>query len=94
MASLRIDDEIERWVEASARSLSTNPNLAKKQAVVARKLRLKTRARAPYELRLLFCKKCKQFSPPVVSTSIRVRKGWLVIRCHRCGGVYRKRLKD
>jgi len=87
-----IRKEIERWAYASARSLETDPNLAERQAKMARKLRLRSRLTPPYELKLLFCKKCKEFSPPGLST-IRIRKGWLVIKCSKCGRIYRKKLK-
>ena len=87
-----IRNEIEGWTYASASSLSSNPELAERQAFIAKKLRLRSRLRPPYELKLLFCKKCKEFSPPGTST-IRLRKGWLVIKCSKCGKIYRKKLK-
>jgi ribonuclease P protein subunit RPR2 len=84
--------EVEKWAYASARSLESDPKMAEKQALNAKKLRLRSRVRSPYELKLLFCKKCKEFSPPPKYSTIRIRNGWLVIRCSRCGGIYRKKL--
>jgi ribonuclease P protein subunit RPR2 len=84
--------EVEKWTYAAARSLESDPKLAEKQALNAKKLRLRSRVRSPYELKLFFCKKCKEFSPPPDYSTVRVRNGWLVIRCSRCGGVYRKKL--
>jgi ribonuclease P protein subunit RPR2 len=88
-----IKREVERWTYAAARSLEGDSSMAEKQAKNARKLRLRSRVRPPYELKLFFCKKCKEFSPPPKYSTVRIRKGWLVIRCSRCGGVYRKKLK-
>jgi ribonuclease P protein subunit RPR2 len=84
--------EVEKWTYAAARSLESDPKMAEKQALNAKKLRLRSRVRSPYELKLFFCKKCKEFSPPPKYSTIRVRDGWLVIRCSKCGGVYRKKL--
>jgi ribonuclease P protein subunit RPR2 len=84
---------MEKWTYAAARSLESDPSLAEKQAQNARKLRLRSRVRSPYELKLLFCRKCKEFSPPPKYSSVRVRNGWLVVRCFKCGGVYRKKLR-
>ena len=86
--------ELERWTYAAARSVESDPALAEKQASNARKLRLRSRVRPPYELKLFFCKKCKEFSPPPGYSSIRVRNGWLVMRCSKCGGIYRKKLES
>jgi ribonuclease P protein subunit RPR2 len=85
--------ETERWTYAAARSALVNPRLAEEQAIMAKRLRLRRRVKAPYELKLLFCRKCKKYSPLGISSTIRLRKGWLVIRCSLCERVYRKRLK-
>jgi ribonuclease P protein subunit RPR2 len=67
--------------------------LAEKQALLSRKIWLKSRIRQPYELKLAFCKKCKRFSPPPIYSKVRLRKGWLLITCTRCGRTYRKKVK-
>jgi len=85
--------EIERWTYAAVRSVEGDSQLAEKQARNALKLRLRSRVKPPYELKLFFCKRCKEFSPPPKYSTVRVRDGWLVVRCLRCGGVYRKKLK-
>jgi ribonuclease P protein subunit RPR2 len=88
-----IKREMERWTYAAARSVERDPELAERQARDALKLRLRARVKPPYELKLFFCKKCKEFAPPPASSTVRVRNGWLVIRCKECGGVYRKKLR-
>jgi ribonuclease P protein subunit RPR2 len=85
--------EMERWTYAAARSVEGDPELAERQARNALKLRLRARVKPPYELKLFFCRKCKEFAPPPRHSTVRIRNGWLVIRCKKCGGIYRKKLK-
>ena len=85
--------ELEKWTYVAAGSVEDRPELARMQAANAMKLRLRSRVRPPYELTLFYCKKCKEFSPPPTYSTIRLRKGWLVIRCSKCGGIYRRKLK-
>ncbi len=63
--------------------------LAEKQALLARRIYEKIRERQPYELKLLFCKKCKSYSPPMLSKRIRIRNGMILYTCGRCGATYR-----
>lgn len=65
-----------------------NP-ISEKQAELARRIALKFRIRQPYELKLLFCKKCKEYSPPVYFKTVRVRGGKIIFKCKKCGSVYR-----
>ncbi len=89
-----IKREVEKLAYAAARSVESDPGLAEKQARSALRLRLRARVKPPYELRFFFCKKCKQFSPPPRYSTVRVRNGWLVVKCSRCGETYRKRLRN
>lgn len=71
----------------------SNPRLAVRQAALARRLCSRHRAHMPYQLRMLFCKQCKSFIVPGISS--RVRMGRSNIRsvrttCGFCGHVYRK----
>ncbi len=50
-------------------------------------------ARKPYEYRLVFCRKCKEYSPVGVSRSVRLRRGSLVFHCAVCGATYRRPYK-
>lgn len=63
--------------------------LSEKQAKLANRIALKFRMKQPYELKLLFCKRCKAYSPPIYGKTIRVRRGKLVFSCKKCGSVYR-----
>jgi ribonuclease P protein subunit RPR2 len=89
-----IKREVEKWTYAAAKSLESDPKLAERQALNARRLRLRSRVKSPYELKLFFCKKCKEFSPPPKYSTVRIRGGWLVIKCSKCGGIYRKKLRN
>ncbi|BBE42973.1 hypothetical protein [Conexivisphaera calida] len=58
-------------------------------AEYARKLLEKTNTRKPYEYRLIYCRKCKEYSPVGISRNVRLRKGSLVFHCAICGATYR-----
>jgi ribonuclease P protein subunit RPR2 len=83
--------EAKKAVENLLEEVYRNPlsPLAEKQALLARRITMKFNMKQPYELRLLFCKKCKSYSPPVFGKTIRVRNGKLVFTCRVCGSKYR-----
>lgn len=66
--------------------------LAKRQAEIARQICLKYNLRRQYYDKQLFCRKCKKFIIPGVSS--RVRLGYkpkaVKITCLECGYIYRK----
>lgn len=67
--------------------------LAGRQAALAKKIAMRHRLRLPYDVRQLFCKKCKSFVVP--GRTSRVRTGRSKIRalrvtCGVCGHTYRK----
>ena len=70
-----------------------NPQLAQRQASLAKKLSMKYRAKMPYELKMSYCKKCKSFIAPGVNSRIRLGRSSLKsirITCNFCGHIYRK----
>jgi RNase P subunit RPR2 len=81
---------MEAWIKSSEINVFSDMTIARKQAEFASIIQKKARLKKPYELNLLFCKKCKRFSPPAVSSSIRLRNGMLVINCRLCGKIYRR----
>lgn len=89
--------EIFRYIEVLAtmaiKNLEENLELAELQAKLAQRIRLKSRVKQPYELRILFCKKCKSFAPPPRFSKIRIRDGWLEFKCLKCGKTSRKKVK-
>lgn len=71
----------------------TYPKLAQRQAYLARKLSTKYRIRMPNEMRMSFCKKCKNFIVPGVSSRVRIGRSSqksIRVTCSYCGHIYRK----
>jgi len=70
-----------------------NPNLAQRQAILARRISTHHRIKMPYELRINFCKKCKNFIAPGINSRIRLGRTRLKsirITCNFCENTYRK----
>ena len=70
-----------------------NPNLAQRQAILARRISTHHRIKMPYELRINFCKKCKSFIAPGINSRIRLGRTSLKsirITCNFCENTYRK----
>jgi ribonuclease P protein subunit RPR2 len=68
-------------------------NLAAKQARQAKKIAMHLRIRLPYEIRQLYCKRCKAFIVPGRSARVRVGRAKtraVRITCLKCGHTYRK----
>jgi len=73
---------IEILVLNALETARSDPILAQKQAKLAKRISTKFRVRLPYEIRQMYCKKCKRFN--VLGETARVRV-W---------GVKRKSYKD
>ena len=71
----------------------TDPELSQRQASIARRISSKYKIRMPYDLRMVFCKKCKSFIAPGVNSRIRLGRTSIKssrISCNLCGHTYRK----
>ena len=71
----------------------TDPELSQRQASIARRISSKYKIRMPYDLRMVFCKKCKSFITPGVNSRIRLGRTSVKsirISCNLCGHTYRK----
>ena len=71
----------------------TDPELSQRQASIARRISSKYKIRMPYDLRLVFCKKCKSFIAPGINSRIRLGRASVKsirISCNFCGHTYRK----
>jgi ribonuclease P protein subunit RPR2 len=69
------------------------PKLAQRQASLARKISTRYRIKMPYEMKITFCQKCKNFIVPGVNSRIRIGRTSLKairITCSFCGHTYRK----
>ncbi len=68
-------------------------DLAARQAKRAKKIGMRFRVRLPYDVRQLYCKKCKAFIVPGRNAKVRVGRAKtkaVRITCLRCGHTYRK----
>ena len=80
-------------VKTAISNARSDPNLAEKQANLARRISTRYRIRMPYELRINFCKKCKKFIVPGINSRIRIGRTHLKsirITCNFCEHTYRK----
>ena len=71
----------------------TDPELSQRQASIARRISTKYKIRMPYNLRMVFCKKCKSFIAPGINSRIRLGRASVKsirISCNLCGHTYRK----
>ena len=85
---------IVRLLTESAVSLShANPAIAKEQAALARKVRLKFNVRLDPSLARLTCRGCKGLLVPGVNARVRLGHGKITmirVTCSECGRVNRK----
>ena len=80
-------------IENATSNFRTHPKLAQRQAYLARRLSTKYRISMPYQMRMSFCKKCKNFIVPGVGSRIRIGrspKKSIRVTCNFCGHIYRK----
>ena len=71
----------------------SNPVLSQRQASLARRISTHYRIKMPYELRINFCKQCKNFIVPGINSRIRLGRTHLKsirITCNFCENTYRK----
>jgi len=71
----------------------TDPELSQRQAFLARRISSKYKIRMPFDLRMVFCKKCKSFIAPGINSRIRIGRTSVKsirISCNLCGHIYRK----
>jgi len=84
---------IEILLKNALETAKLDADLAQKQAMLAKKISTKFRVRLPYEIRQLYCKKCKRFIVPGVTARVRIGRANVKavrITCLKCGHVYRK----
>lgn len=86
-------DRMEILIQNAVSNAKKHPDLAQRQANLAKKLSTKHRIRMPYQIRMNFCKKCKKFIVPDVSARIRIGRSSVKsirITCGFCNHTYRK----
>ncbi|WP_420546241.1 ribonuclease P protein component 4 [Nitrosopumilus sp.] len=70
-----------------------DPQLSQRQALLACRISTRHKIKMPYEIRMLFCKKCKSFIVPGINSRIRLGRTSVKsirVTCNLCGHVYRK----
>jgi ribonuclease P protein subunit RPR2 len=80
-------------INSAISNARSNPDLAQRQASLARRISTHHRIKMPYELRINFCKKCKNFIAPGINSRIRLGRTSLKsirITCNFCENTYRK----
>ncbi|MGY5150022.1 MAG: ribonuclease P protein component 4 [Candidatus Nitrosopumilus sp. bin_68KS] len=80
-------------IENAITNAKINPELSERQAYLARRISSRHKIRMPYELRIVFCKKCKSFIAPGINSRIRMGRTSVKsirISCNLCGHTYRK----
>ena len=69
------------------------PELSQRQAFLAKKISTRYRIAMPYEMKMNYCKKCKKFLVPGITSRIRLGRSSLKsirITCSYCDHTYRK----
>ena len=70
-----------------------NPKLAEQQAQIARKISMRFKIKMPWQIRQSFCKKCKKFIVPSISSKDRIGRSnvnSVRLTCNFCNHTYRK----
>ena len=84
-------EHIDGLVESALRE--KDDRLAAKQAQQAKRIAMHQRIRLPYEVRQLYCKRCKSFIVPGRSSRVRIGRAKtraVRITCLKCGHTYHK----
>ena len=80
-------------IKSAISNARINPELSKRQASLAQRISTRHKVRMPYELKIVFCKKCKSFIAPGINSKIRLGRTSVKsirISCNLCGHIYRK----
>ncbi len=89
-------ERIYRIIEQAKKTAIYDLELANEQAKIAKRISMRYKVRLPYEIRQLFCKRCKRFIIPGINASIRIGRSNIKairIRCLECENIYRKIIK-
>ena len=89
MATQRILSLVNRAVS----NVRNDPKLAERQAQAARKISMKFKIKMPWSIQSSFCKKCKKFIVPSVTSKVRIGRSnvkSIRITCNFCNHTYRK----
>ena len=94
-AKLLAQERILLLINSAVREINNDYKLANDQAQLAKKIAKRLRLKLPYDIRQLYCKKCKLFICPGFNCRVRIGRSKikaLRITCLLCNNVYRKLL--
>ncbi|QLH11627.1 RNase P subunit [Nitrosarchaeum sp. AC2] len=80
-------------INSAISNAKMNPVLSQRQALLAQRISTRHKIHMPYELKIVFCKKCKSFIAPGINSKIRLGRTSVKsirISCNLCGHTYRK----
>ncbi len=86
-------ERMEILMKNSISNSRSDPKLSQRQASLAKKISTKYRIPMPYEMKICFCKKCKNFIAPGITSKIRLGRSTfksIRVTCWYCGHTYRK----
>jgi ribonuclease P protein subunit RPR2 len=86
-------ERMEILINSAISNARKNPDLSQRQASLAQRISTRHKIRMPYELKIVFCKKCKSFIAPGINSRIRLGRTSVKsirISCNLCGHTYRK----
>lgn len=92
-----VTERMQILIKNALTNARSHPELAERQASLAKRLSTKYRVRMPYELRMNYCKKCKKFIVPGFTARIRLGRSTVKsirITCGFCNHTYRKIIKN
>ncbi len=95
VAKLLAQERISILIRNAFQKIEDDYELANSQAQIAKKISKRLRLKLPYNIRQLYCKKCKQFIVPGFNCRVRIGRSKikaLRITCLLCNNVYRKLL--
>ena len=80
-------------IRTAISNVKSNPHLATRQAMLARRISTRYRIPMPYPIKMTFCKHCKSFIVPGINSRVRVGRCYtksIRVSCLLCGHTYRK----
>jgi ribonuclease P protein subunit RPR2 len=95
IARLLAQERISILIRNAFQKIDNDYELANSQAQIAKKISKRLRLKLPYNIRQLYCKKCKRFIVPGFNCRVRIGRSKikaLRITCLLCNNVYRKLL--
>ena len=95
VAKLVAQERILILIRNAFQKIDDDYELANSQAQLAKKIAKRLRLKLPYDIRQLYCKKCKRFIVPGSNCRVRIGRSKikaLRITCLLCNNIYRKLL--